>query len=302
MNDQEPRHGRLLGVHRGGWHRIAYTEWGDASNPHVVVCVHGLTRNSRDFDTLARSLASACRVVCMDVVGRGDSDWLPDPAGYGFAVYEPDAAALVARITATAPDPDRVVIDWVGTSMGGLLGITLAARALTPIRRLVLNDIGPYLSSAALQRIRSTHTRAAAEFESIEAVERQMRVTYSTFGPLGDAQWRELAVHGSRRTGRGTLRFACDPAVIGPAAQTAGAEPAQDVPPPLDLWRAWERIRCATLVLRGERSDVLSADTASKMQARGPRARLVEFAGVGHAPWLMEEAQLAPVRDFLLAT
>jgi len=300
--NEEPRHGRLLGVHRGGWHRIAYTEWGDRSNPHIVVCVHGLTRNSRDFDALARSLASDCRVVCMDVVGRGDSEWLSDPAGYGFPLYEADAAALIARITATARDPDSVVLDWVGTSMGGLLGITLAARAGSPIRRLVLNDIGPYLSSAALQRIKATHARAAAEFDTVEAVERQMRVTYTTFGPLSHAQWRELAVHGSRRTDRGPLRLACDPAVIGPTAQTAGAESAEDAPPPLDLWRAWDRLRCATLVLRGERSDVLAADTAREMQARGPRARLVEFAGVGHAPWLMDEAQVAPVREFLLAS
>ena len=300
--NQQPRHGRLLGVHRGGWHRIAYTEWGDADNPHVVVCVHGLTRNSRDFDVLAKSLAPACRVVCMDVVGRGDSDWLADPAGYGFAVYEPDAAALIARITANAIDPDRTVIDWVGTSMGGLLGITLASRAGTPIRRLVLNDIGPYLSSAALQRIKATHSCAAAEFDSVEDVARQMRATYSTFGPLTDAQWRELAVHGSRTTDRGTLRLACDPAVVVPAAQNAGAQATDEVPPPLDLWRAWDRIRCATLVLRGERSDVLSADTAREMQGRGPRARLVEIADVGHAPWLMDEAQTAPVREFLLAS
>jgi len=298
--EAQPRHGHLLGVHRGGWHRVAYTEWGDAANPHVVVCVHGLTRNSRDFDALARALAPSCRVVCMDVVGRGDSEWLADGSAYGFPVYEPDAAALIARVTAGA-DPQRACVDWVGTSMGGLLGITLAARAGTPIRRLVLNDIGPYLSSSALQRIRASHARASAEFESVEAVEQQMRATYSTFGPLRDAQWRELAVHGSRRTDRGTFRLACDPAVVGAASQ-GDAKAAEDAPQPLDLWRAWDRIRCPTLALRGACSDVLAGETARDMQARGPRARVVEFAGIGHAPWLMDEAQIAPVRDFLLAS
>lgn len=300
---QQPRHGSLLGVHRGGWHRIAYTEWGDAGHPHVVVCVHGLTRNSRDFDALAQALSSHCRVVCMDVAGRGDSDWLADASGYGFPVYEPDAAALIARVTTGARDPGAIAIDWVGTSMGGLLGIMLAARAGTPIRRLVLNDIGPYISSAALQRIRATHARAAAEFETIEAVERQMRATYATFGPLDDAQWRRLAVHGSRRTDRGMYRFACDPAVVGPVAQPASgdARAVEEPPPPLDLWRAWDRMRCPTLVLRGERSDVLTEETAGQMQARGARARLVEIPGVGHAPWLVDPAQIAPVVDFLLA-
>ncbi len=301
--EQQPRHGRLLGVHRGGWHRVAYTEWGDAANPHIVLCVHGLTRNSRDFDELARALAPACRVVCMDVVGRGDSDWLPDGSAYGFPVYEPDAAALIARVTAGAPDPGRVVIDWVGTSMGGLLGMMLAARAGTPIRRLVLNDIGPYVSSGALERIRASHAHATAESASLEDVERQMRVTYATFGPLTDSQWRQLALRGSRRTDRGTYRYACDPAVVGAVAQPAGTggQPAEEAPPPLDLWRAWDRIRCATLALRGACSDVLTREIADRMQARGPRARLVEFAGIGHAPWLMDAAQIAPVRDFLLA-
>ncbi|MGE5524730.1 MAG: alpha/beta fold hydrolase [Rhodospirillaceae bacterium] len=298
----KPRHDHYLGLHRGGWHRIAYTEWGERENPHIVVCVHGLTRNGRDFDALAQALASHRRVVCMDVVGRGDSDWLEDAGGYGFPVYEPDVAALIARVTATARDARDVTIDWVGTSMGGLLGITLAARAATPIRRLVLNDIGPYLSSAALRRIRATHARAAAEFETLEQVEQQMRVTYATFGPLTDEQWRQLAIHGSRRTERGTFRFACDPAaVLGPAQDaTRDTQPAD--PPPIDLWRAWDRVRCPTLVLRGAVSDVLSAETAREMQTRGPRARVVEFAGIGHAPWLVEEGQIAPVCDFLLAS
>ncbi len=290
----EPRHGSLLGVHRGGWHRLAYTEWGDTRNRHVVVCVHGLTRNSRDFDALARTLSSECRVVCLDVVGRGDSEWLEDKTGYGFGTYEPDVAALFARITAGDADPARTMIDWVGTSMGGLLGMTLAARAATPIRRLVINDIGPSVSSAALARVARSHAKAHAELATLEEVERQLRETYATFGPLDDAQWRILAQHGARRTERGTYRIACDPGVV--AAPNAGEDP----PAPLDLWRVWDRIRCPVLVLRGSRSDVLTADIALEMQSRGPGARVVEFANIGHAPWLMTPAQIAPVRDFLL--
>ena len=301
--NEGPRHGRFLGMHRGGWHRVAYTDWGDVRSNHVVVCVHGLTRNSRDFDALARALAPSCRVVCIDVVGRGDSDWLDDPTGYAFPTYEADAAALLARATAGASDPSRLAIDWVGTSMGGLLGMVLAARSGTPIRRLVLNDIGPYIASAALHRINASHARAAAEFETLDAVERQMRVTYAGFGPLTDAQWREVALHGSRRSEKGTFRLACDPAVIaGPARSgSVDANAADEAPPPLDLWRSWDRIRCPTLALRGAASDVLDAQTARDMRLRGPRARVVEFTGIGHAPWLADEAQIAPVREFLLA-
>lgn len=186
--------------------------------------------------------------------------------------------------------------------MGGLLGMMLAARAGTPIRRLVVNDIGPYVSSAALARIKASHARADVEFATLDAVERQLRVTYATFGPLDEARWRALAAHGARRTDQGTYRLACDPAVVGVVAPNGtDATPAQEAPPPLDLWRAWDRIRSATLVLRGERSDVLTQETAQQMRTRGPRARLVEFAGVGHAPWLMDTGQIQPVRDFLLA-
>lgn len=297
--EHEPRRQRFLGVHRGGWHRVAYTEWGDADNPSVVVCVHGLTRNGRDFDALARALAPHRRVVCMDVAGRGDSDWLADPAGYGLPLYEADAAALLARVSAGS-DPAELAVDWVGTSMGGLLGITLAARAGTPLRRLVLNDIGPYLSLAALARIKATHARAAAEFASVEDVERQMRETYATFGPLDEDQWRTLAIHGSRPTGRGMYRFACDPAVVGLGPKAAAPDGREDAARPVDLWRAWDRVRCETLVLRGELSDVLEADTAREMQTRGPRARLVSFPGIGHAPWLADAAQIAAVTGFLL--
>lgn len=297
--EHQPRRHRFLGVHRGGWHGVAYTEWGDAHNPRLVVCVHGLTRNSRDFDALARALAPHRRVVCMDVAGRGDSDWLAEPEGYGLPLYEADTAALLARASAGV-DPAEFTVDWVGTSMGGLLGITLAARAGTPVRRLVLNDIGPCLSVAALARIKATHARAAAEFASLEDVERQMRETYATFGPLDDAQWRTLAVHGSRLTERGMYRFACDPAVLGPGPGAAAPDGKDDAARPVDLWRAWDRIRCETLVLRGGLSDVLEADTARDMQARGPRARLVSFPGIGHAPWLADAAQIAAVTGFLL--
>ncbi|HUY02119.1 MAG TPA: alpha/beta hydrolase [Rhodocyclaceae bacterium] len=270
-----------------GLHRMAYTEWGDPANPRVLVCVHGLTRSGRDFDFLAEALSDAYRVVCPDVVGRGQSDWLRNKALYGVPQYAADMVTLLARL-------DVAAVHWLGTSMGGLIGMVLAAQEDTPITRLVLNDVGPVLTAVSLKRI-GEYLGQAPRFDSIEQAEVFVRLVSVPFGHLTDAQWRHLTTHVVRTAADGKIEFRYDPGIAQPFVQDAGS--GQDI----DLWPLYDAIRCPTLVLRGADSDLLLADTAVQMANRGPRAQTAEIAGVGHAPMLLDAAQVAIVRDFLLA-
>ena len=303
----------FLSLGERGFHRVAYTEWGDASNPHVVLCVHGLARNSRDFDFLAEALARDARVVCMDVVGRGDSDWLDDKAEYTFSTYMSDAAALIARVT--TPVRERFFpelrarwlrrasgtrLDWVGTSMGGLIGMLLASKRNAPIRRLVLNDVGPLVPWHALFRLKG-HIGRASQFASLDEVEQHVRQACASFGPLTDAQWRHLATHSVREQEDGTFALRYDPG-IGRAFhghRDPELPPGPDFLRGVDLWSTWEQVACPQLVLRGETSEVLTRDTLADMQRRKPGLEAVEFPGVGHAPALMSEEQVGVVREFL---
>ncbi len=284
-----PRRGRVRCLSPGGFHTMAYREWGTPDAARVVICVHGLTRNSRDFDTLAASLAEAgCRVVCPDVVGRGDSGWLADPAGYGLPQYLADMTVLLARLEVEA-------VDWVGTSMGGLIGMMMAAQPGTPLRRLVLNDVGPFLPKAALERI-AGYVGHDPRFADLAAAEAYVRDVHSGFGALADHQWRHLAessVVTVASGAAGALRLRYDPG-IGAGFR---ARPAEDV----DLWATWDRITVPSLVLRGADSGLLLPETAAEMTRRGPRAELAEIAGCGHAPALMDASQIGLVRDWLLA-
>jgi pimeloyl-ACP methyl ester carboxylesterase len=309
----EPRHNDFLSLGPHGFHRVAYTEWGNPDGRHIVVCVHGLTRNSRDFDELAAALAArGCRVVCMDVVGRGDSDWLEHKEDYGFAQYLADAAALLARLTAPAPRVSLLRrlqgasegqrIDWIGTSMGGLIGMMIAAKPNSPIRRLVLNDVGPLVPWPALARLKLASRGVGMPFASVADVERHLHETCAPFGPLEDGQWRRLAEHGSRRGKNGAYALACDPAVVNAHRRggNAGVEFGSDYLFGIDLWPVWDALECPTLVTRGAESDLLLESTARQMRERGPQVRLVEFAGIGHAPWLKSDDQIGVVRDFIL--
>jgi len=273
----------LLGLGPHGFHRIAYVEWGVASH-RTVICAHGLTRNGRDFDRLAAALADARRVVCPDMVGRGRSAWLADGAGYGYPQYCADSNALIARLGVES-------VDWVGTSMGGLIGLMLAAMPGAPIRRLVLNDIGPFIPQAALVRMAGYVGKDPA-FADRAALEAYLRQVHAQFGPLDDADWQHLAEHSYRRGEGGELRLAYDPAIGRPFAG-----PLENV----DLWPLWDKVTCPVLLLRGAQSDLLLRETAETMTRRGPRARLVEFAEAGHAPSLMAAHQIAVVRDWLLS-
>ena len=272
-----------LGPH--GFHRLAYWEWPGPKGARTVLCVHGLTRNGRDFDALAEALSATCRVVCPDMPGRGKSDWLKDPADYDYPVYLADMAALIARLDVDA-------VDWVGTSMGGLVGMRLAAQPGAPVRRFVINDIGPLIAKEGLARIAS-YVGQDPSFRGIGELEAALRVVAATFGPLSDAEWRHLATHGARTKPDGSLGLAYDPH-IGDAFRTA---PTEDV----DLWAIWDAVRCPTLVIRGADSDLLRRADAEAMTRRGPRARLAEFPGIGHAPALMARDQIAAISDFLLA-
>jgi len=306
--------GSFLGLSPGGFHRIAYLDWGSASAERVVICVHGLSRNSHDFDFLARELAQDCRVVCPDVTGRGDSDWLVDKGDYRFSTYMADAAALIARITAPAPpvffgtfrDRRRPLaptqVDWVGTSMGGLIGMLLAAKPGSPIRRLVLNDVGPFIPWSALYRLKG-YVHGGGVFRSAAEVERYLREACAPFGPLTDEQWRHLAEHSATRAEDGSYALRYDPA-IGNTMRVGQPDIEFPLGPNflagIDLWSTWSEIRCPTLVLRGAESDVLSHDTLEQMRASRPGVEVLEWPGVGHAPALMSYDQIAAVKAFLL--
>lgn len=285
---QTPRLRHVQCLSPAGMHSIAYREWGDAANPRVLVCVHGLTRMGTDFDRLARAMADRYRVVCPDVAGRGASDWLRDPMLYGIPQYTADMVTLIARL-------DVETVDWVGTSMGGLIGIVLAGQPGSPIRQLVLNDVGPRLGPVALARIGS-YVGQPVSFASPDEAAVSVSQTAAPFGLKTHAEWLELVLPTVReKDGRYVFRY--DPAIAVPFKATT---PAAAAAGEAATWSLYDRIAARTLLVRGADSDLLTAETAAEMAARGPRPRVVEIPGVGHAPTLMPPEQIAPVREFLL--
>jgi pimeloyl-ACP methyl ester carboxylesterase len=268
-----------------GLHRVAYLEWGDPENERVLVCVHGMTRCARDFDALAAALSERYRVVCPDVAGRGDSEWLADPLLYQLPQYVADMVTLVARL-------DVETVHWVGTSMGALIGMVLAGLPNTPVGKLVLNDAGPVVTRVSLERI-ATYVGLAPAFPDMAAAEQYVRAVNATFGPHTDAEWRFLTEVAVRGNADGTLRMHYDPKL---AELFRVHMPEKD----LEFWPQWDAIRCPALVLRGAQSDLLTPETCAQMKQRGPKAQVVEIAGVGHAPTLMHDDQIRMVRDFLL--
>ncbi|KAF0145340.1 MAG: putative carboxylesterase [Rhodospirillaceae bacterium] len=283
-NGMGMRERSFLGLGPAGFHKVAYTQWGDGHNKRVLVCVHGLTRNGRDFDDVASALSDRWQVLCPDMIGRGRSDWLTDAAMYNYAQYLNDCVTLIARSGATE-------VDWVGTSMGGLIGMTLAAQRNTPICRLVLNDVGPFAPRVALERIRSYASKSPV-FPDLAAAEMYLRKTSAAFfGPLTDGQWQQMARHMTRPHPDGGYGLNYDLGVTA-ALQT-------EVLADMDLWTVWEAVRCPVLVLRGQTSDVLTVETAKQMKTRG--AEVVEIPDCGHAPALMNDHQINLIRHFLTA-
>jgi len=282
-----------------GGHRMAWWQWGSPQARHVVLCVHGLTRQGRDFDTLARALVAQAgdtlQVVCPDVAGRGQSDWLKDPQRYQIPFYAADMLVLLAQLQPTT-------LDWLGTSMGGLIGMVIAGQPEVPafakVRRLVLNDVGPAIEWQALQRI-GQYLGKVAVFDSEQQAADALWAIASSFGPHTPAQWLALSRPQIKPLGDGTGRFTLryDPALAQPFKAVTAESAAQGE---AQLWQAYDAITAQTLLLRGAQSDLLSRATAYAMTQRGPKARLIEFAGVGHAPTFVAPDQVQAVVSFLL--
>lgn len=272
-----------------GFLRIGVTEWGPVDAEQVVVCVHGLTRNARDFDFLARRLAArGMRVVVPDLPGRGRSEWSSNGADYATPLYLSVMAAVIARTGAAE-------VDWIGTSLGGHIGMEMAALAGAPIRRLLLNDFGARISGTALQRI-GAYLRIKRHFHDVAELEAHLRTIHEPFGRLTDAQWRHMAEHSAVKTEDGDYRQHFDPAIARAFSWPLMVD--------IALWDVWEKVNCPVLILRGEDSDLLHASTARDMAKRGEAARkgwvrTVEVRECGHAPALMSDAQISLVEEFL---
>ena len=282
-----------------GGHRMAYWQWGDATAGHVVVCAHGLSRQGRDFDVLARALVARApgpiRVVCPDVVGRGRSDWLKDPMGYQIPAYAGDMLAMLAQL-------QPAVLDWVGTSMGGIIGMVVCGRPglplPVPVRRLVLNDVGPAVDWKAIERIK-TYLGQTGRFDSLEQAAAAMLAISAGFGPHTQHEWLDLSRHMVKPLDgdASSLTLHYDPAIAIPvrAATQESSAHGEAV-----LWQLYDNIQAKTLLTRGAESDLLTRATAAAMAQRGPRAQVVEFAGVGHAPTFVPADQVDCVARFLL--
>ncbi|MGI9352221.1 MAG: alpha/beta fold hydrolase [Rhizobiaceae bacterium] len=277
----------FLGLGFHGFHRVNYLEWGDVDKFHqqdTLFCVHGLTRNARDFDYLAGKLCDRYRIVCPDVVGRGDSDHLLSDEAYNYLQYNSDMNTLIARLGVTE-------VNWVGTSMGGIIGMVLASVAQAPIKRLIINDIGPEVSRDALLSI-AEYIGRSDEFDSVKDVENYLREIYREFAPMSDMDWEHMAKYSCKRTEHGTFKMKVDPRV-GDAFRDSISYFN------VDMWETWEKISCPVLVLRGKNSSFLSEETARKMLECGPATTLVEFDDTGHTPTLRDDEQVGVIEEWL---
>jgi pimeloyl-ACP methyl ester carboxylesterase len=271
----------------GSAHSLAYHEWPARDGSPVLVCVHGLTRNAMDFLVLAPAFASGWRVIAVDMPGRGRSDWLKDPADYNYSTYVADLAGLLDHLGIGE-------VDWVGTSMGGIIGMMMAGLFPGRIGRLVLNDIGGSIAAAGLRRILS-YAGGTRPYASRAEAEAALRANLAPFGIREEANWQRVFASSLVDETDGRTRLACDPAVV---ASLPLPEDVKDI----DLWPVWERVHCPVLILRGAESDILTSETARRMRDGKNQVTLVEFPGVGHAPSLMEPDQIAPIVRWLAET
>lgn len=272
-----------------GLHYMAYKEWGDPHNPRVLICVHGLTRVSDDFDVLAQALGDTYRVVCPDIVGRGKSGWLRDPHHYTVPQYVADIITLIARL-------DVPTVDFIGTSMGGLIGMCLASMPDNPVGKLILNDIGPAMDSKALRRI-GQYLSQTVTFDTLDEATQFIKSISLPFGPHTDAQWHKLATDVLVQDKNGKWTRDYDPGLAVPYQLMSSQD---DKHNEALLWAVYDAIHCPTLLVRGKESDLLSESVARSMTQRGPRARLIELDGIGHAPTFVQDDQIGIVREFLL--
>jgi pimeloyl-ACP methyl ester carboxylesterase len=296
--------------HPEGQHRMAFWRWGEVHARRVVVCAHGLTRQGRDFDRLAQALVAQSpeplQVICPDVVGRGRSEWLSDASGYQIPQYAADMLALLGQVNAQlsaqwGASNAMQSLDWVGTSMGGLIGMVLAGQPglplPAPIRRLVLNDVGPAISWSAVQRMQA-YVGQFGQFRDLDEAAAVLRALSQGFGPVPADVWREMSAHMTRPGLDGALTLHYDPAIGMPVrALTEELATAGEAA----LWALYDQIQARTLLIRGQDSDLLTPETANAMAQRGPGARLETWAGFGHAPTLTSDDQISCVAQFLQA-
>jgi pimeloyl-ACP methyl ester carboxylesterase len=269
-------------------HKMAYTEWGDFNNNKVLICVHGLTRTGRDFDVLASALSSAYRVICLDIVGRGESDWLARAENYIYATYIADIFTLLEQLKIGK-------IDWLGTSMGGLIGMFIAAQPNSPIQRLILNDVGAFIPKEALVRIAKYILFGQRKFANFSEVQAHIKENYSGFGKLTESQWQELAKHSVKLAPDGGYILHYDPQI---SYLLRGFPDLEDI----DLWEVWQKINCPTLLIHGEESDLLLPSTITQMQSLKPDLEVIQIAETGHAPSLMTPQQIRIVHEWLMVT
>jgi pimeloyl-ACP methyl ester carboxylesterase len=273
----------ILSSNVAGQHKIAYQDWGDESNPNVLICVHGLTRNSRDFDYLAKKLCDKYRVIAPDIVGRGKSDWLPEAHHYSVEQYIKDMQILLQDLKVQQ-------VDWLGTSLGGIIGMGMAASPNSPVRRLILNDIGP-LVRKEVTRMLAQNLAATPEFRSLEELEHFLRIAYRDTGELHDQQWQHMAQHDHQIQADGTIRRAYDPKIFHAIGQFQDGD--------IDMWPYWDKIQCPALVLHGAESKVLTQDICEEMLARKANTEVVTIPNVGHTPSLMIPGYIDVVAEWL---
>lgn len=282
-----------LGLSEEGFHRIAYSEWGNKSNLETpIVCVHGQTRNRHDFDTLAEYLSERGRhVFCPDIVGRGDSGWFKNPLHYTYEQYIADMNVLIARTDATQ-------IDWVGTSMGGLLGMILASLPNSPIRRLVLNDVGPQIPIKGISRLWE-YAGKDPDFSSIEEAKTYFKRIYADFGQLSDAQWQRFTETSIREIAPGKFATTLDHGIKTVPAKSKLAwglllhphKALEGTFFDVNLWDIWYKLTCPVFVIHGKHSDILTASILHKMLQTHPNMEVLEILDAGHAPALLEQTQ-----------
>ncbi|HEY9705499.1 MAG TPA: alpha/beta hydrolase [Allocoleopsis sp.] len=282
-----PQYHQLSCQHSTESYQISYIEWGDPHQENVLICVHGLTRNSKDFDHLAQELQSTYRIICPDVVGRGQSDWLSHPANYGIPLYVSDLLTLIQQLNLTS-------VDWLGTSMGGLIGMNIASLPHSPIKRLILNDVGAEVAADSLQRIAKYLCQQPPIFDDFTLVTEYVKKIYSGFGDLTEDQWEFLARNSVKLNSQGQYILNYDPAISTPFLQAQHAKLK-----PADLWKMWDLIQCPVLLLHGENSDLLLPETIDKMLINHPLLTVKHLANCGHAPALMSLEQIDMIRMWL---
>jgi len=300
----KPQFDEVQCPHPEGQHRMAYVRWGDPDAPRVIVCAHGLTRQGRDFDLLAQALVSQSpeplQVICPDVAGRGRSEWLDNPALYQIPQYASDMLVMLGQVQARLGSKPMQSLDWVGTSMGGLIGMVLAGQPglplPAPVRRLVLNDVGPAITWSSVERMK-TYVGQYGQFPDLDAVASALKALSLGFGPVLPDVWREMSSHMTRPGPDGALTLHYDPAIGVPLrAMTPESASAGEAA----LWALYDQIQAQTLLIRGQDSDLLTPEIAVNMTQRGPHAKLQTWPGFGHAPTLTSDDQIQVLTSFLL--